>query len=206
MAGTGVGFSVERRYVEQLPVVLPQRGGEVMVHVIPDDTEGWADALKLGLATWYEGEDIQFDYRLIRPAGSPLMTKGGRASGPEPLRGLLDFTRDLLLNAQGRRLTSVECHDIATKIGDVVVMGGVRRSAEISLSDFEDVALRHAKDGEYWLTAPHRAMANNSAVYERRPTWEECQEEWRALAVSGTGERGLFNREAARKLRPSRRA
>jgi ribonucleoside-triphosphate reductase (thioredoxin) len=205
MAGTGVGFSVERRYVDQLPVVQPQRGGEVAMHVIPDDTEGWADALKLGLATWYAGGDIGFDYHLIRPSGAPLLTKGGRASGPEPLRGLLDFTRDLLLSAQGRKLTSLECHDIATKIGDVVVMGGVRRSAEISLSDFDDLALRHAKDGEYWNTAPHRAMANNSAVYEVRPTWEQFQEEWQALAASGTGERGIFNRAAARKLRPSRR-
>jgi hypothetical protein len=205
MAGTGVGFSVERRYVEQLPVVQPPHGGAVPVHTIPDDTEGWADALKLGLTTWYSGGDIRFDYQLIRPAGAPLMTKGGRASGPEPLRGLLDFTRALLLGAQGRKLTSLECHDIATKIGDVVVMGGVRRSAEISLSDFDDLVLRHAKDGEYWNTAPHRAMANNSAVYEQRPTWELFQEEWRALAASGTGERGIFNRAAARQLRPSRR-
>ncbi len=205
MAGTGVGFSVERRYVEQLPVVQRPHGGAVPVHTIPDDTEGWADALKLGLTTWYSGGDIRFDYSLIRPAGAPLLTKGGRASGPEPLRGLLDFTRALLLGAQGRRLTSLECHDIATKIGDVVVMGGVRRSAEISLSDFDDLVLRHAKDGEYWNTAPHRAMANNSAVYEQRPSWELFQEEWQALAASGTGERGIFNRAAANDLRPSRR-
>ncbi|MGI8913664.1 MAG: ATP cone domain-containing protein [Chloroflexota bacterium] len=206
MAGTGVGFSVERRYVQQLPVVRPQIGSDDLpVHVIPDDTEGWADALKLGLTTWYAGGDVQFDYQLIRPAGAPLLTKGGRASGPEPLRGLLDFSRGLLLGAQGRRLTSLECHDIATKIGDVVVMGGVRRSAEISLSDFDDLVLRHAKDGEYWNTAPHRAMANNSAVYEQRPSWEEFQEEWQALAASGTGERGIFNRTAANELRPARR-
>lgn len=205
MAGTGVGFSVERRYVEQLPIVQPQRGGLTPLHVIPDDTEGWADALKLGLTAWYAGEDVEFDYTFIRPAGAPLMTKGGRASGPEPLRGLLDFSRNLLLHAQGRKLTSLECHDIATKIGDVVVMGGVRRSAEISLSDFDDLALRHAKDGEYWNTAPHRSMANNSAVYERRPAWEQFQEEWQALAASGTGERGIFNRAAANNLRPSRR-
>jgi len=213
MAGTGVGFSVERRYVEQLPVVQPQRGNAALdvpcehslIYTIPDDTEGWADALKVGLSTWYAGGNIQFDYRLIRPAGAPLLTKGGRASGPEPLRGLLDFSRDLLLGAQGRKLTSLECHDIATKIGDVVVMGGVRRSAEISLSDFDDLVLRHAKDGEYWNTAPHRAMANNSAVYEQRPTWDLFQEEWQALAASGTGERGIFNRAAANELRPTRR-
>ncbi len=206
MAGTGVGFSVERRYVEQLPVVQPRHGGAVPLHVIPDDTEGWADALKLGMSAWYGGGDVEFDYSFIRPAGAPLVTKGGRASGPEPLRGLLDFTRDLILGAKGRKLTSLECHDIATKIGDVVVMGGVRRSAEISLSDFDDLTLRHAKDGQYWLTAPHRSMANNSAVYERKPSWGDFQEEWQALAASGTGERGIFNRQAARELRPSRRA
>ncbi len=206
MAGTGVGFSVERRYIQRLPIIKLQRGGPTPTFVIPDDTEGWADALKLGLTAWFNGEDISYDYRLIRPAGAPLHTKGGRASGPEPLRGLLDFTRQLVLSAQGRRLTSLECHDIATKIGDVVVMGGVRRSAEISLSDFDDIELRHAKDGQYWLTAPNRSMANNSAVYENRPSWDAFLEEWQALAASGTGERGIFNRQAARALRPSRRA
>ncbi|MCL4545940.1 MAG: ribonucleoside-triphosphate reductase [Chloroflexi bacterium] len=205
MAGTGVGFSVERRYVQQLPVVAPQRPSHVPTFVIPDDTEGWADALKLGLTAWFAGQDVTFDYHLIRPAGAPLQTKGGRASGPEPLRGLLDFTRRIVLGAQGRQLTSLECHDIATKIGDVVVMGGVRRSAEISLSDFGDVDLRHAKDGQYWITAPHRSMANNSAVYESRPSWGAFLEEWNALSASGTGERGIFNRQAARALRPSRR-
>ncbi len=205
MAGTGVGFSVERRYIEQLPAVAKQRATAVPVHIIPDDTEGWADALKLGLRTWYNGQDISFEYGNIRPAGSPLRTKGGRASGPEPLRGLLDFTRDIVLGAQGRKLTSLECHDIATKIGDVVVMGGVRRSAEISLSDFEDVALRDAKEGQFWETAPHRSMANNSAVYETRPAWQDFMQEWTALAASGTGERGIFNRDAARRLRPERR-
>ncbi|MCL4508367.1 MAG: hypothetical protein M1296_02445 [Chloroflexi bacterium] len=205
MAGTGVGFSVERRYVQQLPVVALQHPSPVLTFVIPDDTEGWADALKLGLTAWFAGQDVTFDYHLIRPAGAPLQTKGGRASGPEPLRGLLDFTRRIVLGAQGRQLTSLECHDIATKIGDVVVMGGVRRSAEISLSDFDDVDLRHAKDGQYWITAPHRSMANNSAVYESRPSWEAFLEEWNALSASGTGERGIFNRQAARALRPSRR-
>jgi len=206
MAGTGVGFSVERRYIEQLPVVQLQCAQPtVMTFLVPDTTEGWADALKFGLNAWLAGVDVRFDYRRVRPAGARLMTKGGRASGPASLCGLLDYCRDLVLAAQGRQLTSAECHHIVTKIGDVVVMGGVRRSAEISLSDRDDTAIRDIKQFGYWETAPHLSMANNSAVYEVKPGAEDFAAEWEALARSGSGERGIFNRQAAHDLRPARR-
>ncbi len=205
MQGTGVGFSVESQNIEQLPQIQKQIGTKLPTHVVIDSKEGWCDALTLGLRTWYAGKDITFDFSLIRPAGARLKTMGGKASGPEPLRSLLAFARERILKRQGRRLRTVDAHDIICKIGECVVAGGVRRSAMISLSDLDDVELRDAKKGQFYLTAPHRAMANNSAVYEAKPTNAELMDEWVALMKSGSGERGIFNRGALEKTMPKRR-
>lgn len=205
MQGTGVGFAVESQNIEQLPQIQKQVGTKLPTHVIADSKEGWCEALTLGLKTWYSGKDISFDYSMIRPAGSRLKTMGGKASGPEPLRSLLDFARERILKRQGRRLRTIDAHDIICKIGECVVAGGVRRSAMISLSDLDDVELRDAKKGQFYLTDGHRAMANNSAVYETKPTNAELMDEWVALMKSGSGERGIFNRGSLEKTMPARR-
>jgi ribonucleoside-diphosphate reductase alpha chain len=205
MQGTGVGFAVESQNIEQLPQIQKQTGVKLPTHIIADSKEGWCDALTLGLKTWYSGKDIEFDLSLIRPAGSRLKTMGGKSSGPEPLRSLLSFARDRILRRQGRRLRTIDAHDIICKIGECVVAGGVRRSAMISLSDLDDLELRDAKKGQFYLTDPHRAMANNSAVYETKPTNAELMDEWVALMKSGSGERGIFNRGALEKTMPTRR-
>lgn len=205
MCGTGVGFSVESQTVQQLPIVKRQTRKMLKTHVIEDSKEGWGDALTLGLKTWYNGADIKFDYSKLRPAGARLHTMGGRSSGPDPLRSLLDFSRIKIFSRQGRRLSNLDVHDIICKTGEVVVMGGVRRSALISLSDLDDSEMRDAKKGQFYLTDPQRAMANNSAVYNEKPTAQQFLEEWLALAKSGTGERGLFNRGGLKKQLPSRR-
>ena len=205
MQGCGVGFSVESENAEQLPQIRKQTKKKVSTHVVADSKEGWCDAFTLGLRTWYGGSDIEFDYSLIRPAGSRLKTMGGKASGPEPLRSLLGFAREKILKRQGRRLRSIDAHDIICKVGECVVAGGVRRTAMISLSDLDDVELRDAKKGQFFLTEPHRSMANNSAVYEARPTNTELVEEWVALMKSGSGERGIFNRGALGNTLPQRR-
>lgn len=195
MQGTGCGYSVEIQYVENLPRIKRQKKSEPVANfIVPDSTVGWCDALKLGLHTWFEGKDITFDYSLIRPAGTPLMTKGGRASGPEPLRRLLAFTRDKVLSRQGAWLRPVDAHDIACMCGDIVQVGGVRRAAEISLSDLHDHDMRYAKSGNWWESANWRAMANNSAVYEEKPGAEQFIEEWLSMVKSRSGERGIFNR------------
>lgn len=205
MQGTGVGFSVETRYVDKLPRIKKQRNQPPIEHVILDTTEGWCDALKLGLESWFNGLDVRFVYDKIRPQGAPLKTKGGRASGPGPLKQLLDTVRNLILARQGLRLTPLDCHDIACLCGSIVQVGGVRRAAEISLSDLDDHEMRRAKVGPFWETAPHRAMANNSAVYEEKPPVDVFMEEWLSLMKSGTGERGIFNREGVIAHRPQRR-
>ncbi len=205
MCGTGVGFSVESRNVQQFPIIKPQTGEKLDTHVIEDSKEGWADALTLGLKTWYEGKDIEFDFSKLRPAGARLNTMGGQSSGPDPLKALMEFSRKKILSKQGKRLNNLDVHDIICKIGEVVVAGGVRRSALISLSDLDDEDMRHAKEGKFYLFEPQRAMANNSAVYNRRPTATEFMEEWLALAKSGTGERGIFNRAGLTKQMPQRR-
>lgn len=205
MCGAGVGFSVESQTVQQLPIVERQTGEKLPAYIIEDSKEGWGNALTLGLKTWYGGRDIVFDYSKIRPAGSRLMTMGGQSSGPGPLRALLDFARAKILNRQGRRLSNIDVHDIICKIGEVVVMGGVRRSALISLSDLDDQEMRYAKTGQFYLREPQRAMANNSAVYNTKPTAAEFMAEWLALAQSGTGERGIFNRGSLHKQLPERR-
>lgn len=205
MQGTGVGFAVESQNIEQLPQIQKQTGEKLPTHVIGDSKEGWCEALTLGLETWYAGNDVEFDYSMIRPAGARLQTMGGKASGPEPLRSLLSFARERILKRQGRRLRTIDAHDVICKIGECVVAGGVRRSAMISLSDLDDVELRDAKKGQFYLTDGHRAMANNSAVYEAKPTNAELMDEWVALMKSGSGERGIFNRGSLEKTMPERR-
>jgi ribonucleoside-triphosphate reductase (thioredoxin) len=205
MQGCGVGFSVESQNIEQLPQIQKQTGEKRPTHVVGDSKEGWCDALTLGLTTWYEGKDISFDFSQIRPAGARLSTMGGKASGPDPLRALLEFARERILRRQGRRLRTIDAHDIICKIGECVVAGGVRRTAMISLSDLDDSEMRDAKKGQFYMTDPHRSVSNNSAVYSAQPTSTELMEEWVALMKSGTGERGIFNRGALEKTMPARR-
>ncbi len=206
MQGCGVGFAVESQNIEQLPQIQKQTKKKLPTYCIADSKEGWCDALTLGLNVWYSGKDISFDYSLIRPAGARLKTMGGKASGPEPLRNLLEFAREKILRRQGRRLRSIDAHDIICKIGECVVSGGVRRTAMISLSDLDDAELRDAKKGQFFLTEPYRSVANNSAVYEAKPSNTELMEEWVALMKSGSGERGIFNRGALGNTLPKRRA
>ncbi|OGG59893.1 ribonucleoside-triphosphate reductase [Candidatus Kaiserbacteria bacterium RIFCSPHIGHO2_01_FULL_56_24] len=205
MQGCGVGYAVESQNIQQLPQIEKQSGEEVPTHVVGDSKEGWCEALTLGLAAWYDGKDIDFDFSQVRPAGARLKTMGGRASGPEPLQSLLAFARERILKRQGRRLRNIDAHDIICKIGECVVAGGVRRTAMISLSDLDDTEVRDAKKGQFYLTDPHRTVANNSAVYETKPTNVELMDEWVALMKSGTGERGIFNRGSLAVNMPARR-
>jgi ribonucleoside-diphosphate reductase alpha chain len=205
MCGVGAGWSVESQNVQKFPQINLQTGTMLDTHVIPDSKEGWADALTLGMKTWAEGNDVQFDYSHIRPAGARLKTMGGKASGPEPLRRLLAFTRQKMLARQGRRLRNIDIHDIICMIGDCVVSGGVRRSAMISLSDLDDNDIRDAKKGAFYMNEPQRMLANNSAVYIQKPSNAEFIEEWTALMKSGSGERGIFNRGSLAKTLPKRR-
>ncbi|MBM3229649.1 ribonucleoside-triphosphate reductase [Candidatus Parvarchaeota archaeon] len=205
MCGTGVGFSVEAQTVQQLPLIEKQSGEKLPVHVVDDSKEGWADALVLGLKTWYGGKDVEFDFSRLRPQGARLKTLGGKSSGPRPLIAVLEFARRKILSKQGLRLSPIDVHDIICKIGEVVVMGGVRRTALISLSDLNDAEMRFAKTGQFYLTEMQRSMANNSAVYSEKPSASVFMDEWIALAKSGTGERGIFNRGSLQKQMPQRR-
>lgn len=205
MCGTGVGFSVEEKAIQNLPQIKMQTGEVLETHFIGDSKEGWADALILGLTTWFSGRDINFDFSHLRPAGARLKTMGGKSSGPAPLRSLLNFCRDKILSRQGRRLSTINVHDIACKIGECVVMGGVRRSALISLSDLDDLTMRDAKKGQFYNTNPERSMANNSTIFNSKPSSAEFLEEWLALIKSGSGERGIFNRGSLVKQLPNRR-
>lgn len=205
MCGTGVGFSVESKNIQSLPQIKMQSGKQLPTFVVPDTKEGWADALILGMKTWFSGSDIEFDFSLLRPAGARLKIMGGKSSGPKPLMDLLGFTRERILRRQGRHLRNIDAHDIICKIGECVVSGGVRRSALISLSDFDDQEMRDAKSGQFWVNEGQRMLANNSAVYDSKPTETEFLKEWIALMESGTGERGIFNREALYKTLPKRR-
>jgi ribonucleoside-diphosphate reductase alpha chain len=200
LCGTGVGFSVERQYVSKLPEV-PQRiyPSETFI-VVHDSKEGWAKALRQLIALLYSGEAAKWDVSAVRPAGSLLKTFGGRASGPAPLEDLFRFVTRIFKGAQGRKLTSIECHDIMCKIGEVVVVGGVRRSAMISLSNLSDDRMRHAKSGAWWESNAQRALANNSACYTEKPDVGIFMKEWLSLYESKSGERGIFNREAAQKI------
>tara|TARA_R110001599_G_scaffold37165_1_gene115645 strand:- start:2632 stop:4497 length:1866 start_codon:yes stop_codon:yes gene_type:complete len=203
MCGTGFGFSVEQEEVSKLPAIPEIRSGQALGRVtIQDSKPGWADSVKTLMQSLYDGQNIYFDYSEIRPEGARLMTMGGRASGPQPLIKLHDFIRETMHNAQGRQLTSLECHDICNQIAEIVVVGGVRRSSQISLSDLHDKDMRHAKEWPYPIK---RAMANNSAIYREKPSAAEFLKEWASLALSGTGERGIFNLEAAQNKAPPRR-
>ena len=197
LCGTGVGFSVEHKYVNQLPEVPDQLFDSETVISVADSKEGWAKALRQLIALLYSGEMARYDLSRIRPAGARLKTFGGRASGPGPLDELFKFTTAKFRAAAGRKLTSLECHDILCKIGEVVVVGGVRRSAMISLSDLEDDRMRSAKSGNWWEQNGQRALANNSATYNTKPDIGQFLQEWVSLYNSHSGERGIFSREAS---------
>lgn len=205
MCGTGLGYSVERQTVEQLPIIKRQTGKRLATYTVGDSREGWADAFVLGLKTWASGKDIEFNYSEIRPQGARLKTMGGRASGPGPLIELIEFTRKKMFARQGRRLQPIDVHDIICMIGQVVVAGGVRRSALISLSDLDDSEMREAKNGQFYLTHPERSMANNSVAYTAKPAVTVFMEEWLNLARAGSGERGIFNRGSLENQLPERR-
>ncbi|MEX0930972.1 MAG: ATP cone domain-containing protein, partial [Candidatus Paceibacterota bacterium] len=205
MQGCGVGFSVESQNIEKLPQIQKNTKKRLPEHTVADSKEGWCNALTIGITAWYTGKDISFNFSQIRPAGTRLKTMGGKASGPEPLRSLLEFAREKILKRQGRRLRPIDAHDIICKIGECVVSGGVRRTAMISLSDLDDIDMRDAKKGQFFLTEPYRSVANNSAVYEDIPSSEELMDEWVALMKSGSGERGIFNRGSLSKALPKRR-
>ncbi|SVA17027.1 uncharacterized protein METZ01_LOCUS69881 [marine metagenome] len=197
MNGTGVGFSVERQYITQLPIVAEEFHPSDTVITVADSKLGWAKAYKEFLGLLWIGQIPKWDLSKVRPAGSPLKTFGGRASGAEPLDNLMHFTINTLTGAAGRRLSSIECHDIVCKIAEIVVVGGVRRSALISLSNLSDDRMRHAKSGQWWNDNPQRALANNSACYTEKPDMGIFMDEWRALHESKSGERGIFNRQSA---------
>ena len=198
LCGTGVGFSVERQSISKLPEVPELFESETNI-VVKDSKEGWAKSLRQLIALLYSGEVPTWDVSKVRPAGAPLKTFGGRASGPAPLVDLFNFTIATFRKASGRKLSSVECHDIMCKIGEVVVVGGVRRSAMISLSNLSDDRMRSAKSGAWWENNPQRALANNSVSYTEKPDNLSFMKEWMALVESGSGERGIFNREASKK-------
>jgi ribonucleoside-diphosphate reductase alpha chain len=198
LCGTGVGFSVESKYVNKLPDVPVQLFNSDTTIVVHDSKAGWAKALRQLIALLYSGELPKWDVTKVRPAGARLKTFGGRASGPAPLVSLFEFVTSKFKVAVGRKLTSLECHDIMCKIGEVVVVGGVRRSAMISLSDLSDDRMRHAKAGQWWERESQRALANNSASYNERPSVGEFMSEWLSLYQSYSGERGIFSRAAAK--------
>jgi ribonucleoside-triphosphate reductase len=198
LCGTGVGFSVERQFISKLPEVPKLFQSETNI-AVRDSKEGWAKSLRQLIALLYSGEIPTWDVSKVRAAGAPLKTFGGRASGPAPLVDLFNFTINTFKKSEGRKLSSVECHDIMCKIGEVVVVGGVRRSAMISLSNLSDDRMRSAKSGSWWENNPQRALANNSVSYTEKPDSLSFMREWMSLVESGSGERGIFNREASKK-------
>jgi ribonucleoside-triphosphate reductase (thioredoxin) len=199
MNGTGLGFSVESKYVSQLPPVNEHFEKTSTTVVVEDSKAGWARALREIIALLWQGQIPDYDVSKVRPAGARLRTFGGRASGPEPLIDLFHFITKTFKGAAGRQLTPLECHDMMCKIGEVVVVGGVRRSALISLSDLSDREMAKCKSGAWWKEHPHRRLANNSAVYDQKPSVGVFLEEWTALYDSKSGERGVYNRENARR-------
>lgn len=200
MCGTGVGFSAESKYVDQLPYIHEiMEDSDTVIHVA-DSKQGWAKALKELLGLLYQGQVPRWDMSKVRPSGAPLKTFGGRASGPEPLDQLFRFCVKIFTEAAGRKLTTLEAHDIVCKIAEIVVVGGVRRSALISLTDLSDIRMRDAKSGKWWELEAQRALANNSAVYKQTPDMHLFMAEWKALMDSGSGERGIFSRAAAQEV------
>ena len=199
MCGTGVGFSVERQYVEKLPTVAEHFTNSDTTIIVQDSKAGWAKAYRELVSLLVGGQIPKWDVSKVRSAGARLKTFGGRASGPRPLVDLFQFTTDTFKRAAGRKLTSIECHDIVCKIAEIVVVGGVRRSALISLSNLTDERMRDAKSGAWWEQNPQRALANNSVAFKEKPEIGTFMEEWVSLYKSKSGERGIFNREAAKK-------
>ena len=200
MNGTGVGFSVERQYTSKLPEVAEEFYMSDTMILVADSKLGWAKAFKELVGMLYIGQIPRWDLSKVRPAGTALKTFGGRASGPDPLESLFEFCVTTFKNSAGRKLTSVECHDIVCKIAEIVVVGGVRRSALISLSNLSDDRMRTAKAGQWWEQNSQRALANNSACYTEKPDIGIFMEEWKSLYDSKSGERGIFNRESANKM------
>ncbi len=206
MSGCGVGYSVEGKYVENFPRIKRQSGTMAATFVVPDSAEGWAEALRVGLQTWFEGGDIRFDLSQLRPAGAPLRIKGGRASGPEPLRRMLEFTRARVLARQGSFLRPLDAHDIMCAVGNAAVSGGVRRTAMISLFDYDDDEMRLSKNGDFERDNSQRWNANNSAVWEDDNLDQlEFMRRFLEMIESGRGEPGIFNRAAAQRMSPARR-
>lgn len=207
MSGCGVGYSVESRYIESFPRIRRQIGAAPISYVVPDSSEGWAEAVRIGIETWFEGGDVHFDFSEVRPAGAPLYTKGGRASGPAPLRQMLEFARGRILARQGSFLRSIDAHDIMCAVGNAAVSGGVRRTAMISLFDYDDLEMRHSKNGENLVGNEQRWNANNSAVWpERQLSQAEIARYLLDMVESGRGEPGIFSRGAANRTRPERRS
>ena len=200
LCGTGVGFSVERQYISNLPEIAEEFHDTDTTIVVPDSKIGWASSYRELISLLYGGKIPKWDMSKIRPAGSRLKVFGGRASGPEPLEELFKFTIEVFKNAAGRKLNSIECHDIVCKVADIVVVGGVRRSALISLSNLTDDRMRNAKTGSWWDADPQRALANNSVCYTEKPDTAALLKEWTSLYESKSGERGIFNRVAAQRI------
>ena len=199
MCGTGVGFSVERQYVEKLPTIAEHFSSTDTTIIVEDSKAGWAKAYKELVSLLIGGQIPKWDLSKVRPAGARLKTFGGRASGPRPLEDLFRFTCDTFKRAAGRKLTSIECHDVVCKIAEIVVVGGVRRSALISLSNLTDERMRDAKSGAWWEANPQRALANNSVAFKEKPEIGVFMDEWVSLYKSKSGERGIFNRDACRR-------
>jgi len=197
MCGTGVGFSVEYKYINKLPAVPEKLEKSDTIIVVEDSKQGWAKAYRELLALLWTGHIPAIDVTKVRPAGARLKTMGGRSSGPQPLVNLFDFTIAKFKNAAGRNLKPIECHDIMCKIGEVVVVGGVRRSAMISLSNINDIEMAQAKAGNWWEGNTQRALSNNSVAYSRKPEMEQFIAEWKSLYDSKSGERGIYNVAAA---------
>jgi len=205
MCGVGVGFSVERQYIAQLPEIAETFHDTETVITVRDSKTGWAAAYKELISMLFSGTVPSWDTSKIRPSGAPLVTFGGRASGPEPLNRLFKITVELFRNAAGRKLTSLECHDLMTYIGEAVVVGGVRRTAEISLSNHSDERMRNAKMGQWFVDNPQRGLSNNSICYTEKPDVGAFMREWLAIYDSRSGERGIFNRQACKNMSPERR-
>ena len=199
MCGTGVGFTVERQDISKLPTVADEMHETDSTIVVADSKIGWATAFKELISMLYAGQIPKWDVSRVRPAGARLKVFGGRASGPEPLVSLFKFCVDIFKRAHGRKLNSLECHDIMCKIGETVVVGGVRRSALISLSNLSDDRMRNAKSGQWWEANPQRSLANNSVCYTEKPDMPAFMKEWLSMYESYSGERGIFNRVAAKR-------
>jgi ribonucleoside-diphosphate reductase alpha chain len=204
MHGAGVGYSVERKHIEKLPSIK-EKNGKTYHEVVEDSKEGWAASLNTICQKMWEGYDVTWDTSKLRAKGAILKTFGGRSSGPEPLIDCFRFFNQMIERHRGRKLSSINIHDLCCKIAEIVVVGGVRRASCISLSDLYDIGMRNAKQGQFWATHPYRSMSNNSAVFDHKPSSVEFMREWLSLAESGTGERGIFNKSNLEAITPKRR-